>query len=62
MIIIRQAQADDIASILRIEKKSFARDAWDREGVHRLSVKRSPSTALLRAWPDGRQAIGDKAA
>jgi len=30
MISIRQAQADDIASILRIENKSFARDAWDR--------------------------------
>jgi hypothetical protein len=31
MITIRRAQADDITSILRIEKKSFARDAWDRE-------------------------------
>jgi ribosomal-protein-alanine N-acetyltransferase len=31
MISIRRARVDDLTSILRIEKKSFARDAWDRE-------------------------------
>jgi len=28
---IRRAHPDDLPSILRIEKRSFARDAWDRE-------------------------------
>ena len=28
---IRRAHIDDLPSILRIEKKSFGRDAWDRE-------------------------------
>ena len=31
MISIRRARSADLQSILRIEKKSFARDAWDRE-------------------------------
>ena len=31
MISIRRARGDDLPSILRIEKRSFARDAWDRE-------------------------------
>jgi ribosomal-protein-alanine N-acetyltransferase len=31
MISIRRARHDDVPSILRIEKKSFGRDAWDRE-------------------------------
>jgi [ribosomal protein S18]-alanine N-acetyltransferase len=31
MMSIRRARHDDIQSILRIETKSFARDAWDRE-------------------------------
>jgi len=31
MIDIRRASIDDLPSILRIEKKSFERDAWDRE-------------------------------
>jgi len=30
-ISIRRARSDDLPSILRIEKRSFARDAWDRE-------------------------------
>ena len=30
MISIRRARGDDITSILRIEKKSFGRDTWDR--------------------------------
>src|ERR1019366_7796226 len=31
MISIRRARSADLQSILRIERKSFARDAWDRE-------------------------------
>jgi [ribosomal protein S18]-alanine N-acetyltransferase len=31
MMSIRRARHDDLPSILRIERKSFARDAWDRE-------------------------------
>jgi ribosomal-protein-alanine N-acetyltransferase len=31
VISIRRANVDDLPSILRIEKKSFDRDAWDRE-------------------------------
>ena len=31
MTTIRQARHDDLSSILRIEKKSFGIDAWDRE-------------------------------
>jgi len=31
MVNIRRAHVDDLPAILRIEKKSFGRDAWDRE-------------------------------
>lgn len=31
MMSIRRARPGDLQSILRIEKRSFARDAWDRE-------------------------------
>src|ERR1022692_2232300 len=31
MISIRRASVDDLTSIMHIEKKSFARDAWDKK-------------------------------
>jgi ribosomal protein S18 acetylase RimI-like enzyme len=31
MLSIRRARHADLPAILRIERKSFARDAWDRE-------------------------------
>jgi ribosomal-protein-alanine N-acetyltransferase len=52
MMNIRRARNGDLPSILRIEKKSFARNAWDRESF--LDYLAQPaSSVFLVATIDG---------
>jgi [ribosomal protein S18]-alanine N-acetyltransferase len=48
MMSIRRAHSDDLPSILRIEEKSFAREAWDRE-LFRDYLARSARSLFLVA-------------
>lgn len=52
MISIRRVRRDDLRSILRIEKASFARDAWDRE-IFLDYLARSEKSLFLAAIIDG---------
>ena len=56
MVNIRRANIDDLPSILRIEKKSFDRDAWDRELFLDYLGQKSRSVFLVATA--GRQVIG----
>jgi ribosomal-protein-alanine N-acetyltransferase len=49
---IRQAELGDLASIVRIEKQSFDRDAWDRE-LFLDYLARSDRSVFLVAAIDG---------
>ena len=53
MIEIRRARFDDLPSILRIERKSFGRDAWDRE-IFLDYLNRSANSVFLVAANDGK--------
>ena len=48
---IRRARVDDLPSILRIERKSFDRDAWDRE-IFLDYLHRSANSVFLVAAID----------
>lgn len=59
MLDIRRARIDDLPSILRIERKSFDRDAWDRE-IFLDYLHRSANSVFLVAVIDGAAAIDRK--
>lgn len=50
---IRRARVDDLPSILRIERNSFDRDAWDRE-IFLDYLHRSANSIFLIAANDGK--------
>ena len=50
---IRKARVDDLPAIVRIEKKSFDRDAWDRE-LFLDYLAQSARSVFLVATIDGR--------
>jgi ribosomal protein S18 acetylase RimI-like enzyme len=56
LVSIRRARGDDLPSILRIEKKSFQRDAWDRE-LFLAYLGRSARSVFLAATIN-RQVVG----